>query len=141
MKWLLIGMAATAALVGNAAAQQQWEPVARHVDVRAGSFELRTMKGSDASIATGIVRVRIGNTFKFARAGVLLTDCERGYGKLSNYDIGTNAFLYAYDYVQDGGTVASDIADSLCEAAEEELAERREVPPPPPRAGARGTPI
>lgn len=51
-------------------------------------------------------------TFEFA--SITKSDCENGYGSLLFYDT-QRVYKYKVEYVKDGGTNASNIADLLCE--------------------------
>ncbi len=102
-------------LVGAAGAQQTWIAVSDNIAVRAGSFEMRRLVDSQAPLATVIVRWKLkNNQFTFDRAGILISDCERGYGKLRAYDIDSGAYSDQFEYVNAGGSVGSHLGDALC---------------------------
>ena len=122
MKRLLFALTVTAALaVGTVTAKETWIPFSKKVAIRAGSFEFLQGEKTKGVIATALVRVQgQDGKYEFSRRGVRLTDCDRGYGALIEYDLTNNKYISHYNYVSEGGSVGSNIADALCAAAAEE---------------------
>jgi hypothetical protein len=125
------------------------------VDLKRGSFAIESLADPEARrqavLFTGAARLTYKNdrTSEFYRVGVRSDHCSRGEGMLAFYEAGTNEvaskadgspFVFTFSF--GGGTNASNIAEALCDAGAEEVAERsKSATKPAARPAGRVTPI
>jgi len=105
--------------VGVVHAQQEWFEVAatdeRIWEVQGGSFEESRTKGGDP-IAVVISRVTTKSTkqIDLRKSYVPIADCEKRMGKVVTLDL-DGKFRFENDFLFGGGTVASSMAEFICE--------------------------
>lgn len=105
--------------VGVVHAQQEWFEVAvtdeRLWEVQGGSFEESRTKGGDP-IAVVISRVTNKSTkqIDLRKSYVPIAACEKRMGKVVTLDL-DGKFRFENDFLFGGGTVASSMAEFICE--------------------------
>lgn len=106
----------------SAAAEDAWVTLASSDDekwqAKSTSFELVT--GADkkpAAALIGRVLNQKESTIELHRWQVYLKDCEATVGSLRVLSL-KGDLLFESDFVEDGGTVASRIAETICRLAE-----------------------
>jgi hypothetical protein len=136
MKTTAIAAAFAATLTAAApASAAEWVPLSTNSDEtmlysgKEGSQKFVKIGPDDA--ITLIVRIdkKGTKTPKFYRFGIKAKACKEGAGSLHVYDLNDEP-LDNPDYVSEGGTVASQLGDTLCELARLEIAERQQKAQP-----------
>lgn len=101
-----------------ALADDQWVILASkdelHYEAKLGAFEIVTSNiGGDEIIVTGQIRDEKNQHTEIQRWRVMTTDCDKGFGDLVILKINGEHIVTA-DFVLDGASVASHVADGLC---------------------------
>ncbi|MBL0718356.1 hypothetical protein JI742_00490 [Piscinibacter sp. Jin2] len=99
--------------------QQAWLEVAKNDDgiweVQNGSFEETKTKGGEAiAIVVSRVTNRSTNRIDLRKSYVTLSACERRMGKIVTLDL-DGKFRFENDFVVGGETIASAVAEFICE--------------------------
>jgi|SRR6478672_8280973 len=132
-KWLpCVALAAISAYATAAPADESsWVPITKnaegtiHYSGRKGSYEVVQTKGGDS------IAVIIGQTdnkqtkgIKFSKWYVKTDDCAAGFGQLVILKINGD-FDFDSDFVADGNSVASGVADFICDLYREDQKARQ----------------
>lgn len=114
---ILLGMT----LAASMSHASDWVEVARPksgvtlYEYKEGSFENEEAAGN--TMATAVFRVTSPKeTAKFFKEKVAHSACRAGYGSLVTYSL-SNVLTSNVDYAEGGGTVASSIAQFICDKA------------------------
>ena len=90
-------------------------------DGRAGTRLLgKTKAGTPMVIAQGRVFNTIEKSYSYQKWYVSLADCKAGYGKLIVLKLDGEFYLET-DFVENGGSVGSAIAEMLCTPVKEQI--------------------
>ena len=100
-------------------AQQEWYEVAStdetFWEVQGGSFEeVRTKGGDPIAVVVSRATTRATKRIDLRKSYVPLASCEKKMGKVVTLDL-DGKFRYENDFVVGGGTVASAIAEFICD--------------------------
>ncbi len=97
-------------------------------DIRSGSLDFEKGSRTGEPYATVILRARSqgGSEITLKKAAVALSDCDSGFGKLSLHDLNSGAPFTSVEWVDGAGSIASNIAEVVCTAAAQELAEKQQ---------------
>jgi hypothetical protein len=119
MKKLLSSLALLCLLSQNTANAQNGNPWVFVLKDAQGNLTVSFKYGSphfisnDYGPAITVIAQWSSNIVTYSQETISLKDCQRGMGKLYQYDLDGN-FTGAYDYIKGGESVASGIADTLC---------------------------
>ena len=113
----LLGLVATDAIAGN-----KWILItssdAKTYEARVGSLgTVYTESGEPAAILLFRVFAIATKEITFVRYYVRIADCRAGSGKLGEADLSGRA-IHEWEFVFDGGNVASTIAQTICIGAD-----------------------
>ena len=121
MKRTILAVLLAASVTMPAQAQeQQWVPIAEAAggaiwEMRKGSLQLLT--GGAQTLVHMVTRKRWldgRGSIAFERKLVSVDDCNAGFGKVVTVSLDIKQRLYDNDFITDGGTVTSALAEALC---------------------------
>jgi hypothetical protein len=124
------------------AADDKWVELASNnlgiYHARTGSLEFQTGARTGETYSTVIVRYlpKRQGSIVLRKWAVSLNDCSAGYGRLAIHDLNSGNFIDAVEWVDGAGSIASRVAELLCLAAAQEIAEQRRPATQPSSANA-----
>ncbi|HVL10481.1 MAG TPA: hypothetical protein VM512_15170 [Burkholderiaceae bacterium] len=114
------------------AQNDSWVLIARSTDaitewsIQKGSFESITTKGGKPiSVVVGRTTDKRTKEVDLAKWYVTDADCDRGLGTIVTLSV-TGAFRFENPFVKDSGSIASSIADAICDVRGLQLKAREE---------------
>lgn len=117
-------LASFIALGATSAFCQEWvklgENESTRVDARAGTLGFgKTKAGTPIVFIQGRVFHAKNSSYAYEKWYVSVADCKVGYGKLVTLKL-DGEFSYENDFVANGGSIGSAIADTLCYPVKEQ---------------------